>query len=272
MRPAPFDYEEPTDLRQAFQGLKKGVPFAGGQSLMPALRMRQLEVNSLISLEKIVGLKKKITYTTNHIQLGALTTIRDLLDCHVIRQELPWLSEAASKLGDVQVRNLATVVGNICWSDPRANMSIALLASQAEVIAVDKNLKERFIPIEKFFIGFQKNVLNNELVTCIKLPRNINNSGCYKEFSRQPNDLALVNVCVIRTTEHVVAAVGGTSNIPLLIRLKSKEDTNKAAEISKMLSKHKHEFESDQFGSDVYKLELAENLISQTLKTLEFEN
>ncbi len=51
---------------------------------MPALRMRQLQVNSLISLEKIIGLKKEITYTASHIQLGALTTIRGLLDCHVL--------------------------------------------------------------------------------------------------------------------------------------------------------------------------------------------
>ena len=75
MRPAPYTFEEPTNLKQAFANLKDGTPIAGGQNLMPALRMRQIDTPCLVSLEKIRSFSSDILVTIDAIQIGALTTI-----------------------------------------------------------------------------------------------------------------------------------------------------------------------------------------------------
>ena len=269
MRPAPYTFEEPTNLTQAFTNLKDGMPIAGGQNLMPALRMRQIDTPCLVSLEKIDAFSNDILVTVDAIQIGALTTIGELLNCAVIERELPWVHTAASKLGDTQVKNLATVVGNVCWSDPRANMSIALLASRAEIKVVNEKRLERSIPIRDFFTGFQENCLNGELVGSILIPRNSGDAGVYHEFSRQPNDLALVNVCVVSNQEGVVAAIGGTSATPIVVTLEYtdnvKNNDSILNRIISLLENYADQFTTDQFGSSGYKLELARVLLKRAL-------
>ncbi len=269
MRPAPYIFEEPTNLAQAFQNLKHGTPIAGGQNLMAALRMRQINTPCLVSLEKIECFSNDIQITGDAIRIGALTTISELLNCAVITNELPWLHAAASRLGDTQVKNLATVVGNICWSDPRANMSVALLASRAEIKVVNEKLLERSVAIRDFFTGFQKNCLDNELVSSILVPRNSGDAGAYTEFSRQPNDLALVNVCVVNNQKSMVAVTGGTCSTPIVVTLEDPGNVkNGDSTLHRVISKLEDcadQFVSDQFGSSSYKLELAQVLLKRTL-------
>jgi carbon-monoxide dehydrogenase medium subunit len=269
MRPAPYTFEEPTNLTQAFVNLKDGMPIAGGQNLMPALRMRQIDTPCLVSLEKIESFSNDILVTVDAIQIGALTTISELLNCAVIEKELPWLHTAASKLGDTQVKNLATVVGNVCWSDPRANMSIALLASRAEIKVVNGKRLERSIPIGDFFTGFQENCLDDELVSSILIPRNSVDVGIYDEFSRQPNDLALVNVCAVNSQEGVTTAIGGTSTTPIVVTQEHtdnvKNNDSILDRIVLLLENDIDQFATDQFGSSRYRLELVHVLLKRAL-------
>ena len=268
MRPGPFDYYEPENIAQALDLIAEATVIAGGQSLIPSMRLRQVTVNKLISISKIAELSDDIIKKANSIEIGALTTLSDLLSSQIVEKYTPWLQEAAQQVGDVQVRNLATVVGNICWSDPRANMSIALLASNAIITTINTNLQEKKISLKDFFLSFQKNSLQNELVTNILIPNHEPTAGRYLEFSRQRNDLALVNVGAVSSEKKTTLVIGGTRNVPLIIETDGHDKRNHAATIMNKIPDHLNDFHTDQYGSQQYRLELAISLARNVLNSL----
>jgi len=268
MRPGSFDYYEPENIAQAFDLITEATVIAGGQSLIPSMRLRQVTVTKLISISNIAELSGDIIKKADSIEIGALTTLSDLLSSQIIEEHIPWLQEAAQQVGDVQVRNLATVVGNICWSDPRANMSIALLASNAIVTTINSKLQERKISLKDFFVSFQKNILQNELVKNILIPNHKLAAGCYLEFSRQRNDLALVNVSVVSSEKKTTLVIGGTRNVPLIIETDGHNKMNHVVTIMNKIRDHLNDFHTDQYGSQEYRLELAISLARRILNSL----
>ncbi|MBT6191945.1 MAG: hypothetical protein HOI01_00130 [Proteobacteria bacterium] len=268
MRPGPFDYYEPENIAQALDLIAEATVIAGGQSLIPSMRLRQVTVTKLISISNIAELSGDIIKKADSIEIGALTTLSDLLSSQIIEEHTPWLREAAQQVGDVQVRNLATVVGNICWSDPRANMSIALLASNAIITTINSKLQERKISLKDFFVSFQKNILENELVKNILIPNHELAAGRYLEFSRQRNDLALVNVSVVSSEKKTTLVIGGTRNVPLIIETDEHNKMNHAATIMNKIPDRLNDFHTDQYGSQQYRLELAISLARRVLNSL----
>jgi CO/xanthine dehydrogenase FAD-binding subunit len=148
-------------------------------------------------------------------------------------------------------------------------MSIALLASQAEIKVVNEKRLERSIPIKDFFTGFQENCLDDELVSSILIPRNSGDVGIYDEFSRQPNDLALVNICVVNKREGLTAAIGGTCTTPIVATLEHTDNVkNNDSILNRIiltLENYANQFATDQFGSSRYKLELVRVLLKRAL-------
>jgi len=223
MRPAPFEYSRPASLRAALTAIANGaVPLAGGQSLLQAMRLRGAEPAELVDINAIAELSREIRFEPTSISIGALTTHAALLDQAQVASEMPWLTAAARALGDVQVRNLGTVLGNVCWADPRANMLVALLASDAVVrVRRPDDDAERRIPLGDFVTGFRQTALGPALAVGLEVPRRPAH-GVYLEFSRQRQDLALVNVCVVRAPGHARVVIGGVHQQP--VRLTALED------------------------------------------------
>lgn len=276
MRPAAFAFSRPTNLAEALRALAGGaVPLAGGQSLLAAMRLRQSEPAHLVDLMRVAELDADIVFSDTQVTIGALVTHRQLLNDRRVQAALPWLIEAAQALGDVQVRNLGTVLGNVCWADSRANMAVALLASDAVVMAVSPArpaVTER-IPLGAFFTGFRRTALDGRLATAIEVPRLHAARGTYREFSRQRQDLALVNVCVVRARDLVRIAVGGIDPVP--VRLAAVEaavtDGDGAAlerTLTASLAPAAHAPIADQHGSAEYKLALARTLIQRATAAL----
>jgi len=276
MRPAAFAFSRPTHLADALRALAAGaVPLAGGQSLLAAMRLRQSEPAHLVDLTRVAELDADIVFSDTRITIGALVTHRQLLSDPRLQAELPWLVEAAQALGDVQVRNLGTVLGNVCWADSRANMAVALLASDAVVMAVSpaRPTSVERIPLTDFFTGFRRNALDGRLATAIEVPRVAAARGTYREFSRQRQDLALVNVCVVRASGAVRIAVGGIDPVPVrlaTVEAAAADGDGSALEraLATSLAPAQRAPIADQHGSTAYKLELARTLLRRAAAAL----
>ena len=277
MRPGPFTYTRPATMADALRAMAAGaVPLAGGQSLLQAMRLRQTEPQAIVDISAVAEISTTISIEQTHITLGAGLSHRALLEHPLIGAEMSWLSEAAQALGDVQVRNLGTVVGNLCWADPRANMAVALLASDAVVIALSPTRPDApdRIPIDQFFSGFRQHTLNGRLATGIEIRRDAAARGAYIEFSRQRQDLALCNVALVRYGDGTVRlAVGGIDPKP--VRLAAVEAVIASGDLNALnaaldhsLIESRHAPIADQHGSSAYKLGLARTLIRRALNQL----
>jgi aerobic carbon-monoxide dehydrogenase medium subunit len=268
MRPGSFIYQNPQNLAVALRLIEHSTIIAGGQSIIPSMRLRQLDVSTLLSISNISELSADIIEQRDSIEIGALVTLSDILSNEIVKETMPWLRQAAQQVGDVQVRNLATVIGNICWSDPRSNMSIALLASNSSATIINKESKEKVISLRDFFIGFQQNCLEHELVTKIIIPRQKSARGSYHEFSRQRNDLALVNVCAVSSDTGIILAIGGTNNIPLTFEVFVNQKIPYVKYFLEQITRHLNSFDTDQYGSKEYRLELAISLTKRVLSEI----
>ena len=276
MRPSQFDLSQPKSIREAATLARGGaVLLGGGQALIQALRLRTARPSQIVDLKSVSELSREIQSTTDGLRIGALVTVTTLLESDVVANKLPMLREAAGRLGDVQVRNRATVVGNVCWADPRANLAVALLAYDA-VLRVNDGRSERVLPVADCFSGFRAVALKpGEIVTAIDVPTaEPALPAAYLEFSRQRNDLALVSMAVLRRRDggHSVAA-GGLAKTPL--RLKGVESMLAAGGTGATIESLKAAIEispivslGDPYGPLSYKVHVGAVLLSQILKKL----
>ena len=275
MRPSSFDFARPTSLEQAAaQGRKGAVLLGGGQALIQALRLRTAQPTSIVDLKHVLELSRDIVPIKGGIRIGALATVASLNASSDVATHLPMLLEAAGRLGDVQVRNRATVAGNVCWGDPRANLAVALAAYEADLTISDgRDTRRR--PVADFFAGFRTvRLAPGEIVTAIDVSvSDPVEQAAYREFSRQRNDLALVNMAVVRKrTNHFVVVAGGLAQTPLrmpaveaLLRedlSPSTSDLKAAIETSGLSSL------GDPFGSLDYKVQVGAVLLTRIMADL----
>src|ERR1700751_631621 len=173
MIPPPFDYSRPQTLSEAVALLQQQGDTAkilsGGQSLIPMMKMRLARPEYLIYINQIPDLRY-IREDDGYLKIGGLTRQADLENSELICSKYPIILDTASLIADLQVRNLATVGGNLAHADPANDHPATMLALEAEVIAVGPH-GERSIPVKEFFPGFFSTALeHDEILTEIRLP------------------------------------------------------------------------------------------------------
>jgi aerobic carbon-monoxide dehydrogenase medium subunit len=266
MRPTLLSFHRPKDIGEAMKLVRAGgVPLSGGQALIPAMRLRGAKPSRVVDLKLVSELSSAVEIVGASVRIGALATVASWIESDVVARHLPWLIEAGARLGDVQVRNRATIVGNICWADPRANFAVALLACDAVVHV--QGAVPRMVALAELFGGYRLNKLAGEIVTAIDLPiQPAAALGQYVEFSRQQNDLAVVNVALNHCAGRWRLAVGGIARKPM--RLTAVEDllgrVDRRVEIGDVLGAIETTPINplqDAFGSARYKKHLASVLI-----------
>ena len=147
----PFDYIKPGSIEDAIAALQANdEPYllAGGTDLLIGMKTNAVKPKCLIDLKGIPDLDC-IEYD-NGFKLGALTTVQDVEVSPLIREKIPALSAAAGTLGSIQIRNRATVGGNLCHGSPAADMAAILLAMDSEVKIATGN-GDRTIELDQFF-------------------------------------------------------------------------------------------------------------------------
>ncbi len=273
MRPGPFNYSRPSSVAGVLAAMRAGaVPLAGGQSLLQSMRLRQQAPGALVDLGAAAELSAAIEADSTTVSIGARVTHRALAEHPLINAEFPWLAQAARALGDVQVRNRGTVVGNVCWADPRANMAVAMLATDVRVHCVEAGEAASVIPIDAFFTGFKSNALNGRLAVRLELARRPARRGCYREFSRQRQDLALANVCVVIGGAATRVVAGGVHQTPLRLQSVEAVLAESAPSASRVARAIEHAFDdltleplNDPYGPPAFKQHLAQVELARAL-------
>ncbi len=193
-----FEYVRPQTVGQAVRVLgdygSRAKVLAGGQSLIPILKLRLANPSVLVDINAISGLSY-IQERGDRLRLGALTRHRDLETSKLIRTKYPILSDAAASLGDPQVRNLGTIGGSVAHADPASDWGTVLLAFEAEIVAKGPQ-GTRVIPIDKFFRDtFTTALKSSELLTEIRVPKaGPRDGGAYLKLKRKTGDFATVGV------------------------------------------------------------------------------
>jgi carbon-monoxide dehydrogenase medium subunit len=229
----PFEYYEPASLAEASDLLKRlgkdASIIAGGTDLLVEMKEELRSVLHVVNIKKIPNLRDFTYDPAAGLRLGALVTVREIETSPHVIGNYPNLAKAVSLLGSVQVRNRATVVGNICRASPSADTIPPLIADGAS-LSVYNGSTERTVPLEHFFTGPGRTVLSpGDIVTGISLPvpRPTSGRAYIKHGRRKAMELATVGVAV--SIEH---AAGHCSDIrialgavaPTVIRARKTED------------------------------------------------
>ena len=198
MIPAAFDYTRPASLDEALGLIGSGGSkvIAGGQSLLPLLKLRLASVDRLVDIGRLAELKGVRSLPDGRLGVGALTTYAELLDSPA--QHYGLLRDALPTIGDVQVRNRGTVGGAIAHADPASDLPACLLALDVEVV-VRSARGERTIPITEFFQdSFQTSIADDELLTEVRLPGPRDDaSSAYASLEQPASGYAIVGVAAV---------------------------------------------------------------------------
>ena len=172
MYPNKFDYYRPTSLPEALELVARyghdARPLAGGQSLIPLLKLRLANPAVIVDLIDLAGL----SYVRQHddrLAIGAMTCHSDVEDSEIIRQRYAAIGDAVAHIGDAQVRNLGTAGGALAHGDPSGDWGAAFLALGGELRCVGPS-GDRLIPVAEFFTDMYETARQpDEIVTELRI-------------------------------------------------------------------------------------------------------
>lgn len=206
MLPAPFEYHRPDTLEEALQLLAEhgedAKVLAGGQSLIPLMKLRFAAPGRLIDVNRLPGLDH-IEEVDGSLRIGALVRHNTLAASDVIRDRYPTIAAAAPMIADPIVRNLGTIGGSLAHADPSGDLGSVMLALGATVV-VRSSDGEREIAAADLAEGpFQSSIAANELLTEIRVPSPPPRSGgTYLKLERKVGDFATVAAAIFLTLEN----------------------------------------------------------------------
>src|SRR5205809_6387678 len=198
----PFDYLEPKNAADACRMLadRGGAArvLAGGTDLIIQMEMGRHQPAAILFLGRLPELRGIRFDSRSGLTVGAMATLREIELHPAIQERYPVLARGAAEVGSVQIRNLATLGGNMCNASPSADTSPSLLVLDAQVRILGPG-GERTVPITEFWTGPGRTVLTpGEIVTSVHLPvpRENTRSFYYKLAVRKAMDLAMVGIAV----------------------------------------------------------------------------
>jgi carbon-monoxide dehydrogenase medium subunit len=200
--PAAFDYARPTSLDEALVLLARGAGnakvLAGGQSLLPLMRLRLASPGQLIDIGRIAELRTIRDLGGGATGIGALATYRDVLDSELATRNHPILATAIPMIGDVQVRNRGTLAGSIAHADPASDLPAILLALEGTLVIRSGN-GERVVAVDGFFQGaFATDLGQDEILTEIRLPATPDGAGmAYRAIEQPASGYSIVGVAAV---------------------------------------------------------------------------
>ncbi|HTF67271.1 MAG TPA: xanthine dehydrogenase family protein subunit M [Edaphobacter sp.] len=220
MIPPAFEYLRPKTIREAIAFLQQygdeAKILSGGQSLIPMMKFRLARPGYLIDINRIPGLSY-IREEGGYLKIGGLTREAELENSPLIQSKYPIILDTARVIADPQVRNMATLAGNLAHGDPANDHPATMLALRAEVVATGSQ-GERVLHIESFFVTlFTTELQHDEIVSEIRIPVPPPHSGgAYLKLERKVGDFATAGVAAEVTVngEGVCQQVGiGLTNV-----------------------------------------------------------
>ncbi len=220
-----FEYIKPKSLDEAIDVLNaydNAFLLAGGTDLLVGMKYNSIKPECIIDIKEIPRMN---TFDAKgEWRFGALTTIRDIEESDQLKQKMPFLNQAATALGSIQIRNRATLGGNLCNASPCSNFGAMFLAMDAKLKIFSRD-GEKKIDLQDFFCGPNQTVLKKgEVLTEIIVPEDaVHAEGIFlKHSAGKSNDLGLVNIAITlhRETSNnlcnkIAIAMGAVAPVPM---------------------------------------------------------
>jgi len=204
MRLPKFEYLTPDTLHDACRALEDygsgSLALAGGTDLLVKMKHRRLLPKCLVNLKSIPGLDQVIHNEDKSLSIGALVTIQELKASTLVKREAKLLQQAANVMSSIQIRNCATIGGNLGNASPAGDGPLALLVSDASV-KVRSTAGTRDVTIDELFLAPGKTILSQgELIESIRLPSTSPGTGvAYAKHALRRTDVAIVSTAVAVT-------------------------------------------------------------------------
>jgi carbon-monoxide dehydrogenase medium subunit len=219
MIPAPFDYVRPTTVDEAVRAVAEGGEdvkiLAGGQSLIPVMRLRLAAPETVVDLGRIAELRG-VRDEGDAIVIGAMTTHSDVLADGLIAQHAPLIAQATATVADRQVRHRGTFGGALAHADPAGDLPAVALALDAEFVIVGPSGR-RTLPAREFFVDYLTTALEEgELLVEVRVPKLDGQWGVrYEKFNRVAQAWSIVGIAaaVRRENGHIAEARIGLTNM-----------------------------------------------------------
>jgi carbon-monoxide dehydrogenase medium subunit len=219
MIPAAFDYARPSSIDEALQAIAAGGEdvkiLAGGQSLIPVMRLRLAAPSTVVDLGRVQELRG-VRDDGDAIVIGAMTTHAAVLEDPLIKQHAPLIAEATETVADRQVRHRGTFGGALAHADPAGDLPAVALALDAEFVIVGPNGR-RTVPARDFFVDYLTTALEDgELLVEVRIPKLSGDWGMhYEKFNRvaQAWSIVAVAAAVRRENGHIAEARIGLTNM-----------------------------------------------------------
>ncbi|MEM0155218.1 MAG: xanthine dehydrogenase family protein subunit M [Thermoplasmataceae archaeon] len=280
MNPSSFSYIAPMSLDEAFEFLSshedEAKILAGGQSLIPLLKLRLTSIPYIVDISGIDGMNY-IRESQSDLRIGSLTTIADLEDSDLIHGKYQIISDAASGIADPLVRNRGTIGGNITHGDPSNDIPAVMLAMGASFILAS-NRSERKVNAENFFLDtFTTAIEYGEILTEIVIPKAVKRSGgCYIKNKKAAGDFSVAAIAVylnLRANGTVEkAGIGLTSVGPKPSRalktekyLKDRKIDDAVAKEAAAITVTECEPSSDFYGTAEFKKKVLEKITAEAI-------
>jgi carbon-monoxide dehydrogenase medium subunit len=275
MIPVSFNYTKAHSVADAIAAVAAGGKvLAGGHSLIPAMKLRLNQPESLVDISQIAALKG-IREENGEIIIGAATTHHDIANNAIIQAKLPFFATGAGNIGDVQVRNRGTIGGSIAHADPAGDWSALILAAGAS-LAIDGPNGSRVADADGFFDGlFSTGLADGEIITAIHVPTPAEGTKMtYQKFAQPASRFALVGCAIMRSPSNSVRiAFTGVADYPF--RDKGAEGGVTGAVIDKrdvdaacMAAVQGVDVMSDHYASAHYRTHLAKVYLKRALEAV----
>jgi carbon-monoxide dehydrogenase medium subunit len=212
MLPARFEYHRPASLDEAFgllASLEDAKVLAGGQSLIPVMKLRFAAPANLVDINRLPGLDG-IDAADGTLRIGALVRHNQMAASDAVASSHPLLASTAPQIADPLVRNLGTVGGSLAHADPAGDWGSAMLAAGASVM-LRSSRGEREVPVSEFLVDIFTTTLEaDELLTEIRVPLpSARLGGTYLKLERKVGDFATVGVAVqVETANGTIGRAG----------------------------------------------------------------
>jgi aerobic carbon-monoxide dehydrogenase medium subunit len=236
MYPPRFDYLAPRSVEEALDVLAErgddAKVLAGGQSLIPLLKLRFAAPEVLVDINRLPGLDT-LSEENGWLRIGPLVRHRDAERSTLLREHYPTMAAAAPQISDPLVRNLGTVCGSLAHADPSGDWGAVMIAMGAELLARSAR-GERAIPVRELFTGpFTTTLEPDELVTGVRVPSRQRTGGSYLKLERKVGDFATAAVAVRLTLGQdgriAEAGIGLTAVGPTNLAATAAEDALRGA-------------------------------------------
>lgn len=218
MIPATFEYVAPTSVDEALAALAEGGDdakvIAGGQSLLPVLKMRLNAPSVVIDLGRVDGLRG-ISVDGSDLVIGAMTTHHDIANSPLVREHAGVLADAVSQVADAQVRHRGTIGGSLAHADPAGDYGAPILALGASMVITGSG-GSRTVAADDYFTDlFETAVGEGELLTSVRIPSYAGAGSAYEKFVRVAQQWAIVAVAAtVRVADgHIAEAAIGLTNM-----------------------------------------------------------